>query len=147
ENDLNITIYRKPIQIQLDGHSFYIAHGDGINKKDVGYHILKIILRSPITSVICRLMHPDLTFTIARWLSLLSRQHRPDFDNREPYINYAKKLFKDGYRFVVFGHTHVPMTFHLEDCTYINTGDWINQYTYAIFHNGKLELKKWTKLV
>lgn len=143
-DDLNIEVHREPIQMEMDGHRFYIGHGDGINKKDIGYLFLKAILRSPITALACRLMHPDLTFSLARWFSSISRKHRADLDHREPYINFAKELFQEGCQFVVFGHTHDPMTLHLNGCTYINTGDWINHFTYAVYSKDSLKLEKWT---
>lgn len=143
--NLNITISYDPVELTREGHKFYISHGDGLNKKDVGYRILKSILRNPVTALICKIMHPDLTFSMARWFSTMSRQHRPDMDHRDPYINEAKLLFKKGFDFVIFGHTHDPVILEENGHCYINTGDWINNFTYAVYHQGTLKLSRWNK--
>ncbi|MBN2104565.1 UDP-2,3-diacylglucosamine diphosphatase [bacterium] len=143
QNDLNITIHRKPICLNIEKRRFFISHGDGINKKDITYRILKTILRSPVTAVLCRIMHPDLTFMLARWFSSLSRQNRPNHDLREPYVNYARQLFTEGFDFVIMGHTHDAMILQENDHTYVNTGEWMHQFTYAVYANGKLTLKQW----
>ncbi len=147
EKDLNIAVYREPIEFEQNGRRFYITHGDGLNKKDIGYHILKTILRCPVTSALCKLMHPDLTFALARWFSMMSRNHRPDHDHREPYIRRARELFTQGYDFVIFGHTHDAMELKEDDHVYINTGEWMEQFTYAVYEKDTLQLLKWTDSV
>ena len=43
----------------------------------------------------------------------------------------------------LFGHRHLPMTIVLNEMsTYINTGDWITHFTYAVFDGEKTELIK-----
>ena len=44
--------------------------------------------------------------------------------------------------YFVFGHRHLPLDILLtKNSRYINTGDWITWYTYAVFDGQKLELK------
>ncbi|MBN1780425.1 UDP-2,3-diacylglucosamine diphosphatase [bacterium] len=143
--DLNISVYKGPLIINADGQRFYISHGDGLNKKDIGYRLLKIILRSPLTSAVCRLLHPDLIFSMARWFSSLSRGCRPDHDHSDPYVKKAMSLFGDGYDYVIFGHTHDPMTVNQGSHVYINTGEWMEQFTYAVYQKKHLQLKYWMK--
>jgi UDP-2,3-diacylglucosamine hydrolase len=141
--DMNIAIHNKPLDLTLHGKRFYIAHGDGLNRKDFGYRFLKLILRNPVTYTICRLLHPDVIFTLARWCSTLSRGQRPDFDIQEPYIEHARELFMKGYDYVIFAHTHNPIKLNENQHTYINIGEWINRCTYAVYNQGKLDLKIW----
>ena len=143
QNDLKISIHRNPLCLEIDKYHFFITHGDGLNKKDIAYRILKTILRNPLTARFCRLMHPDITFSLARWFSSLSRQNRPDCDLRDPYVNFARQLFDNGFDFVVMGHTHEAMILQENGHTYVNTGEWMQQFTYAVYDNGKLALKHW----
>ena len=50
-----------------------------------------------------------------------------------------RKLQSKHYDYFLFGHRHLPMTIDLGgEATYINTGDWIHYYTYAVFDWGEL---------
>ncbi len=65
-------------------------------------------------------------------------------EDNEWLVQYAKrKLEKKHYDYFVFGHRHLPMTIKLnENSTYINLGDWIHYYTYAVFDGATLQLEK-----
>jgi len=46
--------------------------------------------------------------------------------------------------FFVFGHRHLPIDYRLNSTSrYINLGDWIRYFTYAVFDGDKLELKSY----
>jgi len=47
---------------------------------------------------------------------------------------------------VEFGHRHLPIDFSLDDKSrYINLGDWIRYFSYAVFDGQQLELKYYTE--
>ena len=42
-----------------------------------------------------------------------------------------------------FGHRHLPLNLELEpNSHYINTGDWITHFSYAVFDGEKVSLEK-----
>ncbi|MFK7937430.1 MAG: UDP-2,3-diacylglucosamine diphosphatase, partial [Saprospiraceae bacterium] len=43
----------------------------------------------------------------------------------------------------VFGHRHLPINYTLKNGTsrYINLGDWLHHYSYAVFDGQKMEVK------
>ena len=44
--------------------------------------------------------------------------------------------------YFIFGHRHLPLELELsKESTYINLGDWIKYYTYAVLEEGQLQLK------
>ena len=44
--------------------------------------------------------------------------------------------------YFVFGHRHLPIDFALnEKSRYINLGEWINYYSYAVFDGENMELQ------
>jgi UDP-2,3-diacylglucosamine hydrolase len=46
--------------------------------------------------------------------------------------------------FFVFGHRHLPIDFRLDSKSrYINLGDWIHYYTYAVFDGKSMELRSY----
>jgi UDP-2,3-diacylglucosamine hydrolase len=57
-----------------------------------------------------------------------------------------RNLTKQHYDYFIFGHRHYPIDFALnEKSHYINLGDWINHFTYAVFDGNSIALKKWEK--
>ena len=65
-------------------------------------------------------------------------------EENEWLAQYCKrKLATRHYDYFIFGHRHLPMTIELnEKSTYINTGDWITHFTYAVFDGEQLLLEK-----
>jgi UDP-2,3-diacylglucosamine pyrophosphatase LpxH len=54
----------------------------------------------------------------------------------------AETLKQEHFDFFVFGHRHLPLDVQLnEKSRYINTGDWLDYYSYAVFDGEKMELK------
>jgi UDP-2,3-diacylglucosamine hydrolase len=68
-------------------------------------------------------------------------------EEKEWLIQYCRrKLEEKHYDYFLFGHRHLPLEIDLNGkSTYINTGDWINFYTYAVFDGEKTGLKKLKK--
>jgi len=145
QDELGVQVYDEPLKIQIDEKRFYIAHGDGLTKKDVGYRILKKVLRHPMNIRLYRLLHPDVGFAIASFFSRLSRNCREVKNRDVEYIQFAKNRFSEGFDFVILAHTHRPQEFRENDQTYINTGDWMHYFTYGKFEKGRLKLKYWLK--
>lgn len=66
-------------------------------------------------------------------------------EEKEWLLIYSKEtLQKTFYNYFVFGHRHLAIDYRLSnDARYINLGDWIRYYTYAVFDGEKLELKSY----
>lgn len=145
ETDLGIPIHQESLDITIDGKRLYVAHGDGLAKKDIGYRLLKKVLRNPLNIKLYRLLHPDIGFNLAQFFSNLSRNHREIKNRDAEYQQYAKARFAQGFDAVILAHTHQPQEFNEEDHIYINTGDWITHFTYGKLEDGKMTLGYWRK--
>ena len=145
EDELGIKVYRGPLQTRIDGKRFYVAHGDGLAKKDVGYRMLKKVLHHPMNIRLYQLLHPDVGLAIAGFFSRLSRNHRETKNRDAEYIRFARNRFNEGFDGVVLAHTHRPQEFRENGRTYINIGDWMHHFTYGKFEKGRLSLKYWVK--
>jgi UDP-2,3-diacylglucosamine hydrolase len=66
-------------------------------------------------------------------------------EDKEWLIIYCKELLAGKkIDFFVFGHRHLAIDYRLSaGSRYINLGDWIRFYTYAVFDGEKLELKSY----
>ena len=130
--------------------TFLIGHGDGLGPGDNGYKRMKKVFTNPLSKWLYRWLHPDIGVRFAQYLStknkLISGQEDIKFLGKENewLVQYAKrKLENKHYDYFLFGHRHLPMEISIkENSTYINTGDWITHFTYAVFNGEKLELKK-----
>lgn len=142
---LGVHVHFEPFSIVLDGRKFYLHHGDGIAKNDVGYRILKKLLRNPFNIWLYSLLHPDIGIALAKLSSRKSRHYNSQ-KNREAgndMEQFAASRIADGADFVIMGHKHQPASVPIGKGMYVNLGDWISFYTYAEFSNGELSLKQW----
>ena len=156
EKELGAKVYIQPVEREFNGKKFFIGHGDGLGPGDHGYKFIKKVFSNPVCQFLFRWLHPDIGARIASYFSYESR-----FGNvgkrklAEEYTNEEKewlvqfcreKLKKEQFDFFVFGHRHLPLDIQLnEKCRYINTGDWLDYYSYAVFDGEKMELKFYKK--
>ncbi len=150
QKELGIKVYFKPEVFTFSGKTFFIGHGDGLGPNDKGYKRMKKVFTNPIAKFFFKWLHPDLGVGLAKYLSVKNKLISGDEDihflgeDKEWLVQYCKrKLETKHYDYFLFGHRHLPMKIKLqENTTYINTGDWINHYTYAQFDGETLSLKK-----
>ena len=67
-------------------------------------------------------------------------------EEKEWLIIYSKEVLKEkNIDYFVFGHRHLPIDFRLNSVSrYINLGDWINYFTYAVFDGSDMKLVSFT---
>jgi UDP-2,3-diacylglucosamine hydrolase len=107
--------------------------------------MLKKILRNPFNQKVYKLLHPDIGVPLASFFSGNSRKMLKNWlteEKLEEYRQNAKKLLETS-DIVIFGHTHRPEIRRYGGKTYVNTGEWIRNYTYAKMENGKISLWQW----
>ena len=151
EKELNIRVYHHPTTFERYGKKLFIGHGDGLGPADKGYKFLKKIFRNKICQSLFGIVHPYLGINIANYFSRKSRQKTGGSDEiflgneNEWLVQYCnKKLEQSHYDYFIFGHRHLPLKIKLNNnSTYINLGDWITHFTYAVFDAQQFELKKW----
>lgn len=151
--ELNIPVYFEPAAFELGGKKFLIGHGDGLGPGDSGYKFLKKIFRNKTCNWLFGILPPSVGMGIANYFSRKSRaqtgQSNEVFlgEDKEWLIVYSKDVLqKDFYDYLVFGHRHLPIDFKLsEKSRYINLGDWIKYFSYAVFDGENLELKYYRK--
>ena len=148
QKELNFQVYTKPKEFTFSNKTFLIGHGDGLGPGDKGYKRMKKVFTNPISRWLYRWLHPDIGVTLAQRLSLknklISGEEDIEFlgEENEWLVQYCKrKLETKPYDFFLFGHRHLPMDIPINKSKYINTGDWISYFTYAVFDGKDLELK------
>lgn len=150
QKELNIPVYHKPKEFEFSGKKFLVGHGDGLGPGDHGYKRMKKVFTNPLSKWFYRWLHPDLGVPLAQYFSVKNKAISGEEDmkflgeEKEWLIQYCKrKLEQKDYDYFLFGHRHLPMEIDLDGkATYINTGDWINHYTFAQFDGNDLKLEK-----
>jgi len=143
--EIGIKIYPDPVEQTIGGKRFYLHHGDGLLRNDTGYRILKRILRNKVNIFLFSLVHPDITSWVARWSSRKSRAYTSNrtYESND-MVEFARTKISEGFDVVIMGHNHRSMFKELGRGVYVNIGDWLHEYTYAVFDGNKIQLKRWT---
>lgn len=153
EKELSIPVFHRPQEFVFNDKKFLIGHGDGLGPGDKGYKRMKKVFTNPFSKWLFRWLHPDLGVKLAQYLSVKNKLISGDADvkflgeENEWLVLYSKrKLETKHYDYFIFGHRHLPMTIKVgEKSEYVNLGDWIGYFTYAVFNGEKLELKEYKK--
>jgi UDP-2,3-diacylglucosamine hydrolase len=154
-DEMNIRLYHKPAEFEINGKLFLIGHGDDISPENLTDRLHNFLFRNRLLRVLYASIHPRWGITFGKnWSKRNRRQHglvTPFAGIEQEYIyRYAQKaLAAKHYDFFIFGHRHLAMNLDMEqNCRYINTGEWLESQTYAVFdgenvtlHSAKGEFK------
>jgi|WetSurMetagenome_2_1015567.scaffolds.fasta_scaffold120365_3 UDP-2,3-diacylglucosamine hydrolase len=143
EKTIGIHIHPEHYETVLQGKKIHLFHGDGLIKRDVGYRILKKILRNPFNQKLYKMLHPDIGVPLGSWSSGSSRKVTSKFVTEnvlEEYRDHARRYLRAGSDIVVFAHTHRPEIRHWNGKTFCNSGEWIRKYTFARLEAGIMTL-------
>ncbi len=144
-DQLGMKIYHDAFDITIQNKKIYIHHGDGLVSNDLGYRILKKILRNKVNIWLYSWLHPDIGITLARTSSKSSRQYTATkhYGEQDSMLQYAREKIKEGFDIVIMGHRHQPTFTKVENGFYVNLGDWISHNSYAELDNGQITIQYW----
>jgi UDP-2,3-diacylglucosamine hydrolase len=142
-DDLGVVVVRDDFHFSCDGKRFYAFHGDGLAAKDGGYRLLKKLLRARWAQTAFRLLHPDLGFALARRFSHSSRDYTSGkfYGETDGMRAEARARIAAGADYVIMGHRHLPALERIDTGVYVNLGDWIRHFSFAVFEQGELSLR------
>lgn len=150
--ELGVIMHKKPIIREINGKKLMIGHGDGLGPGDHGYKFIKKVFANPFCQWLFGWIHPDLGIGLADFMSRRSRASSQDYDEvyhgdeKEFLVQYCKRKEAEGSKidYYIFGHRHLPINKKIsETATYINLGEWLKNYTYAVFDGETAELLEW----
>ena len=154
QKEIPMAVEFEPKEYQWNDKKFLIGHGDGLGPGDYGYKRLKKLFRNPISQFLFGILPPAIGIGVADYFSRKSRAQTGSSEevflgkDKEWLMIYCKeKLAKKPLDYFVFGHRHLPIAHKIEAGTnkgeYVNLGDWIRFYTYAVFDGQELVLKSY----
>lgn len=153
--ELGIQLHRKYVIREWNGKKFFLSHGDGLGPGDSGYKFLKRVFEFKPNQWLFRWLHPDIGTRLALYFSrksryanilkdkrLLEEQGKFDLSTERLYafaLDQVRQTPEIDY--YIFGHRHFPGHVDLPGGKhYINLGDWISNYSYALVDENGLSL-------
>ena len=147
--ELNIQIYCKPAEFEINGKLFFIGHGHGnnISPENYFYRLIYFAFENRLLQRLFAALHPRWGMALGANWSINSRKRR---GIRKPFIAVENEMIywytrnmltTKHYDFFVFGHRHLALDIPLnENSRYINTGEWIEAKSYAVFNGETVSL-------
>jgi len=154
EQELGVVMHREPQEREINGKLFFIAHGDGLGPADHGYKFLKKVFSNRVCQKLFSWLHPGFGTGLALYFSRKSRMANGARDEiflgteKERLIRFCHDMVKiKPYNYFIFGHRHLPLDIEIgPETRYINTGDWVGTFSYAVFDGENLELKYFSSM-
>ncbi len=144
--ELGVVTHAGPVTATLQGRRLWIHHGDGLIDGDLGYRVLKRVVRHPASIGLYRLLHPDLGLPLAHHFSNLSRdaRSRRRLDGDRLWNEIAAPRFAEGYDTVMVGHFHHVYQRREGTQSFFVLGDWIEHFSYVVLEAGVPRLETWS---
>jgi UDP-2,3-diacylglucosamine hydrolase len=153
ETELNIKLHRTSELVILGKKKFFLSHGDGMGPGDHGYKLLKKLFEFRPNQWLFRWLHPDIGSRLALYFSRKSRianiikegriEKTGNYDMERLVIFSREMAEKDpSIDYFIFGHRHLPIDVPVSANAHcIILGDWVTNFTYAVFDGTDLQLK------
>jgi UDP-2,3-diacylglucosamine hydrolase len=143
--ELGIETRDGPVTLATQGRRVWIHHGDGLVGGDLGYRVLKRVIRAPASIALYGLLHPDLGIPLAHLVSRWSRHSRGTrpLDAERLWREIAVPRFAEGHDAVIVGHFHQAFERREPGREFFVLGDWIDRFTYAVLEDGAVRLETW----
>ena len=162
EKECGVVIHRNALTLEIGDQTFYLAHGDGLGDRDWKFRFIRTLFHNKACQWAFRWLHPAIGVTFGlNWAkhsrlkhSFNNRQNNCEMggdppymgEDKEPLVIFAKQYLKEhpDVDFFIFGHRHIELDLALNRQTrVIILGDWISQFTYAVYNGEQLCLESY----
>jgi len=136
EETIPLRIIESSAEESLYDFNIVVIHGDGLDKRDLGYRFLRFVVRSRPVRFAFQWVHPDIGWKLARLLSKGSKHYTgwKNIDRLKAYTDYGFLKVSQGADLCVMAHSHQPFinkyTFPEREAIVVNIGDWIDHSTF-----------------
>lgn len=145
--ECGVICHTGPFSAVLGNRRFYLAHGEGLGSKDLGYKMLLAIFRNKPMRALYSSIHPRAGVGLGHKWSLHSRLGKGislDFmgEEKEDLIRHARAILeKEDFDYFIFGHRHISMVYKLANGPeVVFLGDWVKNGSYAEWDGKNLTL-------
>jgi UDP-2,3-diacylglucosamine hydrolase len=142
-DEIGVEFLQEPVVRDMGGRRALLAHGDGLGRGDLGYRMLKSVLRGRATRWAFGNLPPAVGDRVARGVSrtghkwdVYTEGHLARSAALEAWAEDTLRS-REELELVVLGHTHVPLLKRVAPTKwYANTGDWVVHRSYLKLTRG-----------
>lgn len=132
------------VDIDLQGRRIRLTHGDLALPGDIGYKILRLVIRSRPVVFLAGLLHPDLLYGFAGFFSRASKgitHAKTEAHARRLRETAPRRFFETGNDVFVMGHIHLPCLDEHGDRLFVILGDWETHRSLLRLEDGRFSLE------
>lgn len=150
QKEIGATVVDGALTVDLDGHKFFLEHGDGVGRQSAGFRLIRSAFRNRFLQKLYGGLHPRWTIPFAHAWSSHSRAtdsaaRLPDAVVCRPLVKFATD-YHDSHpdiEYFIFGHVHRAYNCEIAPgCRMMVLGDWISRFTYARWDGAALHLER-----
>lgn len=152
--ECGVILHTEPETVEMGDKIFMLSHGDGLGDPDPKFRFLRSVFRNRICRQLFSCIHPRWAMAFGlRWAAHSRVKHTlqggdPPYmgEDREFLVQYAKEYLKNHpeINYFIFGHRHIELDLMLSRTSRVMIiGDWISQFTYAVFDGTQLFLENY----
>ena len=153
ERECGCIIHRQPITVELADKLFFLAHGDGLGDPNRTFKFLRWLFHNRLAQVCFSALHPRWGVELGlRWAKHSRLKYEAEEpltylgEDHEPLVLFAKDYLcgHPDVNYFIFGHRHIELDLFLSrESRVIILGDWISQFTYAVFDGQSIHLNNY----
>lgn len=148
--ELGIRVVDGVLRENIDGHSFVIAHGDGLGPIPFAENLMRRTFRCRFLQRLFASVHPRWTVGFAYWWSAKNRfRHhtgpKPKMADPKPLLQWVSEQNAGAAappEFYVFGHYHIMMQREVAGSKVTILGDWLSNKSFATFNGSDVVLQQ-----
>ncbi len=150
ENEVGLIVHRGTVFFNRHGKKLMIGHGDGLGKGDYSFKMIRRVFSSRFCQRMFAFIHPGTGIRLALFLSGSSRRYNRVSDKvylgkeKEVLFRYCQQVHANSaHDYYIFGHRHLPLHEEIAPgAFYVNTGDWVQHFSYAVLDQGEIHLER-----
>ncbi|EFI48110.1 UDP-2,3-diacylglucosamine diphosphatase [Segatella oris] len=155
EEECGVIVHKAPVTTEIYGKVFFLAHGDGLGDPDNKFKILRKLFHNHTCQRLLNFVHPRWGMALGLNWAKHSRLKRADGkevpfmgEDKEFLVRFARdyKRSHPNIDYFLFGHRHIELDLPIDKSTrMLILGDWIWQFTYAVFDGEHLFLGEYVE--
>lgn len=155
ESECGVILHKRPLTTEIYGKVFMLAHGDGLGDPDRKFKLLRAVFHNRFFQVLFSALHPRWGMAFGMLWAKHSRLKRmnggePPYmgENREHLVLFTKRYIQthSNVDYFLYGHRHIELDLQLtKKARMMILGDWITQFTYAVFDGEHLFLEEYVE--
>ncbi len=140
----DIEVWPDPGDARLGPLRVHLAHGDEIQRRDLGYALLRPAVRTDTFAAAVRLVGPRVVHTLGRRSAQTSRNMRAGRSRnwRAEKLRYVKRQVSRGTDLVVLGHSHQLFHEPVGEGWVVQVGRFDQRDQHVVIEGTRVQLKE-----